>query len=69
MDQTELTGLLADGRGKYSWFLGAGTSLSAGLPTANDIVWDIKRRHYGRAEIGLSSATIFRTQRLGEKIE
>ena len=28
------------------WFLGAGTSRSAGLPTATDIIWDLKRRHY-----------------------
>lgn len=28
------------------WFLGAGTSRSAGLPTATDLIWDLKRRHY-----------------------
>jgi len=28
------------------WFLGAGTSRSAGLPTAADIIWDLKRRYY-----------------------
>lgn len=28
------------------WFLGAGTSRSAGLPTATDIIWDLKRRYY-----------------------
>ena len=28
------------------WFLGAGTSRSAGLPTAEDIIWDLKRRYY-----------------------
>ena len=28
------------------WFLGAGTSRSSGLPTATDITWDLKRRHY-----------------------
>ena len=28
------------------WFLGAGTSRSAGLPTATDIIWDLKLRHY-----------------------
>src|SRR6266404_3279484 len=28
------------------WFLGAGTSRSAGLPTANDITWDLKLRYY-----------------------
>ena len=28
------------------WFLGAGTSRSAGLPTATDIIWDLKLHHY-----------------------
>lgn len=28
------------------WFLGAGTSRSAGLPTATDIIWDLKRGYY-----------------------
>lgn len=28
------------------WFLGAGTSRSAGMPSATDIIWDLKRRHY-----------------------
>jgi hypothetical protein len=28
------------------WFLGAGTSRSSGLPTATDIIWDLKRKLY-----------------------
>ena len=28
------------------WFLGAGTSRSAGMPSANDITWDLKRKIY-----------------------
>ncbi len=28
------------------WFLGAGTSRSSGLPTAQDLIWDLKRRYY-----------------------
>ena len=28
------------------WFLGAGTSRTAGMPTATDIIWDLKRQHY-----------------------
>jgi NAD-dependent SIR2 family protein deacetylase len=31
---------------RLMWFLGAGTSRSAGLPTATDIIWDLKRRYY-----------------------
>ena len=32
------------------WFLGAGASRTAGLPTANDITWDLKRKYYCAAE-------------------
>lgn len=28
------------------WFLGAGSSRSANMPSATDIIWDLKRRHY-----------------------
>ncbi len=28
------------------WFLGAGTSRTAGMPTASDITWDLKLRYY-----------------------
>jgi hypothetical protein len=28
------------------WFLGAGASRSAGMPSATDIIWDLKRRYY-----------------------
>ena len=28
------------------WFLGAGASRSAGMPSATDIIWDLKRLHY-----------------------
>jgi hypothetical protein len=28
------------------WFMGAGTSRSAGLPTATDITWDLKLKYY-----------------------
>ena len=28
------------------WFLGAGTSRSSGLPTAVDLIWDLKRSYY-----------------------
>src|SRR5438045_3250851 len=33
-----------------AWFLGAGTSAVAGLPTATDIIWGLKRRYYCREE-------------------
>jgi hypothetical protein len=35
---------------RLMWFLGAGASRTAGLPTANDITWDLKRKCYCAAE-------------------
>jgi hypothetical protein len=32
------------------WFLGAGTSRTAGMPTATDIIWDLKRAYYCNEE-------------------
>ncbi len=29
-----------------TWFFGAGSSISAGVPSANDLIWDFKRRIY-----------------------
>ena len=50
MDQGELTDLFCARPQNFAWFFGAGTSRSAGLPTANDILWDLKRRFYCREE-------------------
>ena len=50
MKQTDLVARLCERPGGYAWFLGAGASRAAGLPTAADIIWDIKRRHYAREE-------------------
>ncbi|MBV1928646.1 MAG: SIR2 family protein [Gammaproteobacteria bacterium] len=44
--QTDLIQKLTQCIDKCSWFLGAGTSVSANLPTANDIIWDLKKKHY-----------------------
>jgi len=48
--QSDLTTTFCQRPQNYAWFLGAGTSRSAGLPTATDIIWDLKRRHYCREE-------------------
>ncbi len=32
------------------WFFGAGTSRSAGMPTATDIIWDLKLKYYCNKE-------------------
>lgn len=48
--QGQFASVLATRPQNFAWFLGAGTSRSAGLPTATDIIWDLKRRHYCREE-------------------
>lgn len=50
MDQFELTALICARPQNFAWFLGAGASRSAGLPTATDLLWDMKRRYYCREE-------------------
>ena len=50
LTQTELTGLFASRPQGVAWFIGAGASRMSGLPTATDIIWDLKRRHYAREE-------------------
>lgn len=49
-NQIEFTAIFCQRPQNFAWFLGAGTSRSAGLPTATDIIWDMKRRHYCREE-------------------
>ena len=50
LTQVELTDLFAARPQGFAWFLGAGVSRMSGLPTATDIIWDLKRRHYSRVE-------------------
>lgn len=50
MDQTQLVQLLSESAPQFAWLLGAGASQSAGLPTAWDVMWDLKRRHYNQQE-------------------
>ena len=50
MEQKEFIRRVADQTEKFGWFLGAGASQSAGLATAVDLIWDIRRRRYCRDE-------------------
>lgn len=50
MDQGEFTGIFCARPQNFAWFLGAGASRSAGLPTATDILWDLKRQYYCQEE-------------------
>ncbi len=46
MKQSDLVAHLSARSRNYAWFLGAGASRAAGLPTATDLIWDLKLRHY-----------------------
>ena len=50
MDQNELTNIYCARPQNFAWFIGAGASRSSGLPTATDIIWDLKRRYYCQEE-------------------
>lgn len=50
MDQSEFTGTYCARPENFAWFLGAGASRAAGLMTASDIIWDLKKRYYCREE-------------------
>ena len=44
--QAEFVRTQVSKKGQISWLLGAGTSVSAGLPAATDLIWDLKKRYY-----------------------
>jgi hypothetical protein len=46
MDQTAFIRKVGNSLNHYAWFLGAGASQSAGLPTAVDVIWELKTRYY-----------------------
>lgn len=50
MKQSELTARFAQRPQNYAWFIGAGASRNSGLPTAGDILQDMKLRYYCREE-------------------
>ncbi len=46
METSEFIRIFCERPKAFAWFLGAGTSRNAGLPTAEDIINDLKRRYY-----------------------
>ena len=50
IDQGEFTGVFSARPQNFAWLLGAGASATAGLPTATDVIWDLKRRYYRQEE-------------------
>lgn len=50
LDQAQFTARFCARPQNFAWFLGAGASATAGLPTATNILWDMKRRYYCQQE-------------------
>jgi hypothetical protein len=46
MNQAEFARIFCERPASFAWFLGAGASHNANLPTAEDIITDLKRRYY-----------------------
>jgi hypothetical protein len=53
----------------FAWFLGSGTSRAAGLPTAADLLWDMKRRYYCREESQDISTQDAQSEAVRERIQ
>jgi hypothetical protein len=69
MEQSEFIRQVSDSTMHLSWFLGAGASQSAGLPTAWDIIWDLKRRYYCSEENQSVRAHDMQNPAVKEKIQ
>jgi hypothetical protein len=69
MDQSELTDFICARPQNYAWFLGAGASRSAGLQTATDLLWDMKRKFYCREENQEISRQEMQVDAIKEKIQ
>lgn len=50
MNQGEFIGIYCAKPDNFAWLIGAGASRAAGLPTASDLIWDMKKRYYAREE-------------------
>lgn len=69
MDQREFTGIYCARPENFAWFLGAGSSRAAGLMTASDIIWDLKRRYYSREENQVLDRQDIHNQAVRERIQ
>lgn len=68
MDLPEFVRLASERIDRFAWFLGAGASQSAGLPTAWDVLWDLKRRFYCAEENQVVAANDLQNPAVLDKI-
>ena len=69
MEQSEFVRRVSETPSHFAWFLGAGASQSAGLPTAWDIIWDLKRRFYTSEEDQIIPPNDIQNAAVREKIQ
>lgn len=69
MNQGEFTGIYCAKPENFAWLIGAGASRAAGLPTASDLIWDLKRRYYTREENQDISRQDLQSQAVRERIQ
>lgn len=69
MDQFEFTRIYCERPESFAWFLGAGASHNANLPTAEDIITDLKRRYYCAEENQKYSITDLQNAAVRETVE
>jgi hypothetical protein len=69
VDQADFIRRASEAPGMFAWLLGAGASQSAGLPTASDVIWDLKRRYYCSEEHQEISANDLQNGAIREKID
>lgn len=68
MDLPDFVRFASERLDRMSWFLGAGASQSAGLPTAWDVMWYLKRRFYCTEENQSVAANDLQNPAVLEKI-
>jgi hypothetical protein len=69
VNQGEFTGIYCARPENFAWLIGAGASRAAGLPTASDLIWDLKRRYYAREENQDISRQDLQSQSARERIQ
>jgi hypothetical protein len=69
MEQSELIRLIAENPTHFAWLLGAGASQSANLPTAWDLIWELKRREYNLKENQKVPKSDIQNRAIQEKIQ
>lgn len=69
MTETEFIKHYTSKSGQIMWFLGAGVSRTAGMKTANDLIWDLKLKHYCLNENQILESHDINNQTIKDKIQ